>query len=411
MKKIFRNVILALIFALCCVFVNFKYNFISYDVNATENEKQEICTLKYKDEVYTKVLYLYDDETYYCLYFRNDDKRILKEYGTYSYSGELIILISNEGVEQTIKDNGDGYFSVVLNGIAPDNNCNHVEQIINEKEPTCLEDGNTFGVQCKLCGGILHYPVLIPKVDHNYGEWILKREATPTRKGLKERTCIICNTKETNEFEYVESDYKVIGTYSMTMKTKELATLKLFNNNIAEITVNKLDSSIFKIQLNYQKVDEQTIVLFNDDYSQEYIIILNNDNNTFTPELTENQKNIDYWENLIMTLLVSFLGSGGTLGVAKVIISKWHKKKQEELDKKVETIETEKNNSVEQKELINSKFNELEKQFKDVLEQNTILSEYIKSKIQIDEEKTNQINQLLKALLPNIEENGDANEE
>ena len=34
---------------------------------------------------------------------------------------------------------------------------------------------------------------------HDFGEWVIVKQPTETEKGLKERTCKICNLKETEE--------------------------------------------------------------------------------------------------------------------------------------------------------------------------------------------------------------------
>lgn len=415
MKKLFKNAIFSLLFALCCVFVFSCVNLSSIKVNAIENEnqteqgtdeeKEELYSFGFKDDKNIMVLRLYDDNTYRLLIHDLKDKVNITEIGTYEFiNGYLLLTTIDDKEKMTTVDKEKLTFTKPIDGKPADVNCKHVEIVIDEKDATCLEEGNTWGVKCKLCGGLLHKPEILPKIDHMFGEWVLKREATPTLKGLRERTCNVCNTKETKEFDYVASNYQVVGEYTMTLKTKELATLKLYNNNSCEITINKLDSSIFKITLNYQIVDTY-IVLFTDDRTQEYIIEINEENKTFTPQLTDEQKNVEYWETLIITLLTSFLGTGGLMGIAKIIISKWHKKKQEELDTKVNQIESDKNNTKEQNDLTKAEFEIIKEQFKQVLECNNQLIDYIKSKMEIDETKTYQTNKLLETLLPNLSNN------
>lgn len=410
MKKLFKNAIFTCFFALCCVFTIFSINLLSVKVNATENENQEeveeerkeLYCLGYKDNINIMVLRLYDNNEYHLLIYDLATKKNSFEDGTYSIMNSYVILVSENGDEKmTTMNEQEQTFTKPTLGKPADPDCKHVEVVIDEKEPTCLEEGNSWGVKCKLCGGILHKPEVLPKIDHTYGEWVLKREATQTLKGLRERYCTICDEKETQEFDYVEPTYKTLGTYKMTLKTTEVATLNLFDNNTCEITINKLDSSIFKIKLNYQVVDTY-IVLFSDDMKQEYLIEIDETNKTFAPQLTDGQKNVEYWESLVITLLTSFLGTGGLMGIAKIIIGKWHKKKQEELDARLDQIENDKNNSKEQNELTKEQFKDLKSQFEQVLVCNNQLIDYIKSKIEIDETKAHQTNKLLEALLPNL---------
>lgn len=116
----------------------------------------------------------------------------------------------------------------------------------------------------------------------------------------------------------------------------------------------------------------------------------------------------------IIALVVSFLGSSGFMALVKVVIDKWSKKKQEELDLRLSKLEEEKKIAEEQKEQISNQFKELTNQFNEVLECNTLLIDYIKTKIEVDELKVNQTNKLLESLLPVLpnenENEGDINE-
>ena len=342
MKSNFKNAILGFIFALCCVFAICTCSFMGVEVKATENENEEevderveLYTFSLKDEKSIIVLRLYDNDEYHLLIYDLKTKFSEKEDGTYKFVSGYVVLVSNEGKETITTVNKDtGRMTRPVVGMPPDANCKHVEIVIDEKEATCLEEGSTWGVKCKLCGGILHKPEVLPKLDHMFEEWVLRREATPTLKGLRERTCTICKTKETKEFDYVASNYKVIGEYKMTLKTKELATLKLYNNNSCEITINKIDLSIFKVTLNYQFVNTY-IVLYTDDRTQEYIIEVDEVNKTFTPHLTEEQKDkplVGFIEENLETIVASSSGVLVTILALFGIVVKVKKKVDGTLD-------------------------------------------------------------------------------
>ena len=346
MKKLFKNVIFACLFALCCVFAFFCTNSLSLKVNAIENENQE------NEEV-----------------------------------------VENEEKEEN----------------PPIEECEHIEIVVEGYEPTCQKEGLSWSVKCKLCNEILMKPEVLPKIDHTYNEWVVIKEATKDECGLKEGYCTMCNEREIIEFDYVAPDYNEIGTYTMTLKSTELATLTLYDNNTCQITINKLDNSIFKIELSYQVV-EPYIVLFSEDGTQEYLILVDEETKTFAPQLTEEQKEPNYWSELIVTLLVSFLGSGGLLALIKLIVGKWVKTKQDELQVKLDKMEQDKQISTEQKEETMKQFENLKVLFNQVLEKNTQLIKYIESKIEVDEQKVKQTTKLLESLLPNLENNPDKQE-
>ena len=67
---------------------------------------------------------------------------------------------------------------------------------------TCTSVGRGYK-KCKICGKIVEY--VIPKLDHDYGEWTVITPSTATSKGLKVRTCSVCNTRE-------EADIPELGT-------------------------------------------------------------------------------------------------------------------------------------------------------------------------------------------------------
>ena len=59
---------------------------------------------------------------------------------------------------------------------------------------TCTEQGTISDV-CS-CGHAVVKETL-ELADHQYGEWVIDKEATPYEEGTKSRTCTICNRKET----------------------------------------------------------------------------------------------------------------------------------------------------------------------------------------------------------------------
>ena len=65
------------------------------------------------------------------------------------------------------------------------------------KEATCTEKGSTGEVVCVDCGTVVQEAQEIAAKGHTFGEWVTVKEPTTTEEGSKERTCSVCQTKET----------------------------------------------------------------------------------------------------------------------------------------------------------------------------------------------------------------------
>ncbi len=74
-----------------------------------------------------------------------------------------------------------------------------VEKVITEA--TCTEPGlSEVGFTCTVCGEpVDSVTTAVPAKGHTYGEWTVIKEATATVPGSKERTCSVCQNKETEE--------------------------------------------------------------------------------------------------------------------------------------------------------------------------------------------------------------------
>jgi len=72
----------------------------------------------------------------------------------------------------------------------------HDWEVLEGTAPTCTTDGNGKE-KCKLCG--IEENGVLPKLGHDYGEWVTTKAPTETEDGREERTCAHDAThKETN---------------------------------------------------------------------------------------------------------------------------------------------------------------------------------------------------------------------
>ena len=65
----------------------------------------------------------------------------------------------------------------------------HQEKEIEEIPATCTEAGRSAGTECIVCGQILSGGEELPPLGHDYGDWIVVREATYAEDGIEEQIC------------------------------------------------------------------------------------------------------------------------------------------------------------------------------------------------------------------------------
>lgn len=79
-----------------------------------------------------------------------------------------------------------------------------------DKAATCAEEGSE-SIHCVECGQIkAGSSISIPKKDHNYGQWQVKKQSTYTEAGQKTRTCSACG--------YVQTETIPTKKYVITIK-------------------------------------------------------------------------------------------------------------------------------------------------------------------------------------------------
>ena len=86
---------------------------------------------------------------------------------------------------------------------------NHQLKKTEEITPTCDSDGNITYFTCDVCGKIFAdedgskeisaEDTILSAIGHSYGEWMTAKAATCAEAGLKERSCINCEDKQTEE--------------------------------------------------------------------------------------------------------------------------------------------------------------------------------------------------------------------
>ncbi len=78
------------------------------------------------------------------------------------------------------------------------------EEVLSAKAATCTEDGLTEGKKCSACGEILVAQQTVAAKGHQYGEWVVVKEATFTENGTREKECSACGDKQTEDIPVKE---------------------------------------------------------------------------------------------------------------------------------------------------------------------------------------------------------------
>jgi len=84
----------------------------------------------------------------------------------------------------------------------------HKEVVVKGKAATCLAKGLTDGKKCSVCGKVTQAQQEIAKTSHSFGAWKVTKAATCTAYGEQVRTCSVCNTKETEQIDFKNHNYK-----------------------------------------------------------------------------------------------------------------------------------------------------------------------------------------------------------
>ena len=115
----------------------------------------------------------------------------------------------------------------------------HAHKFTSASDPsTCIEGGASYKL-CSVCNEKYEYTAL-PKSAHTYGDWTVTVQPTTQTEGKKERTCTVCQNKETanvpkieKTYEYKSGDIIEFGSYPQTKVEDE--------SILAELNALKLD--------------------------------------------------------------------------------------------------------------------------------------------------------------------------
>ena len=80
----------------------------------------------------------------------------------------------------------------------------HTEETIPAVPATCTETGLKEGKKCSVCGKILTAQETAKALGHDWGEWVVDKEATGTEDGSQHRDCSRCDAVDTEVISMLE---------------------------------------------------------------------------------------------------------------------------------------------------------------------------------------------------------------
>ena len=85
-------------------------------------------------------------------------------------------------------------------GYIRDDDCEHPELLVLPAvEPTCYELGLTEGRRCAVCHATVVPQKVLDKVNHKESDWIIYKEPTKTKTGLRYTECVMCGKRMSEE--------------------------------------------------------------------------------------------------------------------------------------------------------------------------------------------------------------------
>ena len=70
--------------------------------------------------------------------------------------------------------------------------CAHMTEVLPAVAPTCTTTGLTEGLRCEVCSATLRAQVVVGKIAHSAGNWIVDKTPTKTEDGSKHTNCTMC---------------------------------------------------------------------------------------------------------------------------------------------------------------------------------------------------------------------------
>lgn len=110
-----------------------------------------------------------------------------------------------------------------------------------DENPTCTENGSK-SIHCKTCNEVKNTKT-IPATGHQFGDWIVEKEATEESNGIEFRKCKTCDYTETRNIDYIpiyDEDAPRISMASVDAKAGDEVEVRVKLENNPGITALRL---------------------------------------------------------------------------------------------------------------------------------------------------------------------------
>lgn len=275
MKKLFKNVVFGLIFALISIFAISSSSFISVKVNAVESENQETqegVTYTYEDDYGTCSITFYEDGT--CYVFALIQGEAFDGTLNYAIVGDIIVLIGPDGEELLLILNEDMTFTPLAEEEV-ETNPEIKDEIIEEEKPIVEEEQKeilgfieeNWKIFVASCGGTISALALLLY-------WVIKfiiKSTDMIDKGDK-------NNKKNNE--------NADKISNVVIKVNE-TTDKI---NTLEITLNEKYTALNEEQKKIKEEQKEQLKELQDTINnmcKAFIVMVGNDNNLVSKGIAE----------------------------------------------------------------------------------------------------------------------------
>ena len=203
------------------------------------------------------------------------------EYGEWIIIKEATCEEDGQMKKQCIRENCKDEQTQIINALG------HEETVISAVEATCTQTGLTEGKKCVECDKILVAQKEIPVSDHEYGSWIIDKEATYEEEGHKHRVCIKCNINEQEEVisKLTKEELEVETEYAVKEENNLKYLMIASKNTQEEILKNiRANKDLKIVDKNGKEIQEASLIgtgakVITEQNEEVYVIVVKGDIN------------------------------------------------------------------------------------------------------------------------------------
>ena len=173
--------------------------FITIHIN--NPDKFEILSFTLNGEKYSSYMFEYGSDMETIIIKCN----VGYESGEHNYTIDAIKYVDKSAIKNVVI-HGEQTIKIIVSEYVHVSKCKHdnAEKIITiaGKASTCQQEGLTEGKKCELCNTVFLAQENLPKLECSPSDWIIDREVSVTKDGLKHIECTTCGKRIQEEIIY-----------------------------------------------------------------------------------------------------------------------------------------------------------------------------------------------------------------